>query len=160
MDTPELHESLAPVAFLVGEWQGGGRGTYPTIDPFEWREETRFWHVGRPVLLYAQRTQDAATAEPRHVEFGFVRPGGTEGSFEFVVSHSTGHAEVAEGSADGSRLTVRSTSLVGTPTAKQVSAVSRVYELDGDVLRFRLAMEAVGEPMTDHLDGALTRASG
>ncbi|MEL7208631.1 MAG: FABP family protein [Actinomycetota bacterium] len=159
MDTPPLHESLEPVAFLVGEWQGGGQGTFPTIEPFEWREETRFWHVGRPVLLYAQRTHDAATGEPRHVEFGFVRPGSADGSFELVVSHSTGHAEVCEGTAVGTRLELRSTSMVGTPTAKTVTAVDRVYELDGEVLRVRLAMEAVGEPMTDHLEGALTRAT-
>lgn len=159
MDEPELHEDLAGVAFLVGEWVGGGRGDYPTIEPFEWREQTRFWHVGRPVLLYLQRSQDAVTGEPRHVESGFVRPAHDHGRFEMVVAHSTGHSEVAEGPTTGSRLELASTSLVGTPTAKDVTALERSYELDGEVLRVRLAMAAVGRPMTAHLDGALTRES-
>lgn len=159
MDEPALHEDLAPVGFLLGDWVGGGRGQYPTIDPFEWREETRFWHVGRPALLYLQRTRDAVTGEPRHAESGFLRPGAEPGGFEFVVAHSTGHAELAEGSATGSRLDLRTTSLVGTPTAKEVGAVNRSYELDGDGLRVRMSMAAVGEPMTDHLEAELTRAS-
>jgi hypothetical protein len=158
MDDPPLHEDLAEVAFLVGDWVGGGRGEYPTIEPFEWREQTRFWHVGRPALLYLQRTKDAVTGEPRHVESGFVRPGSERGRFELVVAHSTGHAEVAEGAVVGSRLVLSSTSVVGTGTAKDVDAVERTYERDGDVLSVHLAMAAVGEPMTHHLAASLTRA--
>jgi hypothetical protein len=159
MDGSPLHEDLAGVAFLVGDWVGGGRGDYPTIDPFEWREETRFWHMGRPALLYRQRSTDAVTGEPRHAESGFVRPGAESGRYELVVAHATGHAELAEGPATGSRLELSSTSLVGTPTAKEVVAVNRTFELDGDQLRVRLAMAAVGEPMTPHLDAVLRRAS-
>jgi hypothetical protein len=66
---------------------------------------------------------------------------------------------LAEGSVTGSRLDLRTTSLVGTPTAKEVGAVNRSYELDGDGLRVRMSMAAVGEPMTDHLEAELTRAS-
>ena len=158
MDGPALHDDLAPVAFLVGDWVGGGRGHYPTIESFEWREETRFWHVGRPALLYLQRTKDAVTGEPRHVESGFLRPGSEPGGFELIVAHSTGHAELAEGLVNGTRLELASTSLVGSGTAKEVSAVKRTFELDGDVLRTNLFMAAVGEPMTHHLEGELRPA--
>lgn len=158
MDGPALHEDLVGVAFLIGDWVGGGRGHYPTIEPFEWREETRFWHVGRPAMLYLQRTKDAVTGEPRHVESGFLRPGSEPDHYELIVAHSTGHAELAEGAASGTRLELGSTSLVGSGTAKEVSAVNRTLELEGDVLRTNLYMAAVGLPMTHHLEGELTRA--
>jgi hypothetical protein len=159
MDEPALHEALAPVGFLLGHWVGGGQGHYPTIEPFEWREETRFWHVGRPVLLYMQTTRDAVTGEPRHAESGFLRAGSESGHFEFVVAHNTGFAELAAGPVSGPRLELRTSSLVGSETAKDVTALTRTYEADGPVLRWNLSMEAVGEPMTHHLEGALTKSS-
>ena len=159
MTDPALHEDLTAIAFLIGDWVGGGRGEYPTIEPFEWREQTRFWHVGRPALVYLQRTKDAATGEPRHVESGFLRPGTQAGDFELIVAHSTGHAELAEGSVTGSRLELASTSVVGSGTAKEVSAVSRTFELDGGVLRTSLSMAAVGLQMTHHLEAELRRSS-
>ena len=157
MDEPPLHGDLAPLAFLVGEWIGGGHGHYPTIEPFEWRERTRFWHVGKPVMLYEQRTQDAVTGEPRHLESGFLRPGPEPDQFELIVAHNTGHAESSTGTVTGSRLDVGTMSLVGSATAKEVVEVHRSYERDGEVLRTNLSMAAVGQPMTHHLEGALTR---
>ncbi|MDQ4125856.1 MAG: heme-binding beta-barrel domain-containing protein [Actinomycetota bacterium] len=48
MDARPLHDALRPLAFLLGTWRGAGAGKYPGIDDFEYGEETRFWHYGRP----------------------------------------------------------------------------------------------------------------
>lgn len=157
MSHPPLHPSLEPLSWLLGDWSGEGRGEYPTIEPFAWKDQTRFWHVGKPGILYEQRTKDAATGEPRHAESGFLRPGAEPDSVELIVAHNTGHAEMAAGSLTGTRLEFESTVLEGTPTAKDVGALHRVFELDGDVLRVSLAMAAVGQPMTHHLASELHR---
>src|ERR1041385_7241917 len=86
---PELHPDLAPVAFLLGTWQGHGKGSYPTIDTFEYDEEVRFWHVGKPLLSYTQRTWHPAKGFAMHAEMGYwrVQP---EGRIEIVLAHPTG----------------------------------------------------------------------
>ena len=157
MDQPPLHEALEHVAFLLGTWVGQGEGSYPTIEPFAWRDTTRFWHVGKPALLYEQRTKDASTGEPKHAESGFLRAGAALGAFELIVAHNTGHAELATGAAGENRLELTSTLVQGTDTAKDVRSLHRVFDLEGEVLTVTLAMAAVGEPMTHHLRSELHR---
>ena len=72
---PEPHPALEPLTFLLGTWRGGGAGHYPTIEPFEYVEEISFVHVGKPWLLYTQRTRHAVEDRPLHAETGyFGRP--------------------------------------------------------------------------------------
>ena len=47
--------------------------------------------------------------------------------------------------------------LVGVSGAKRVDAVQREYGFDGDRLAYRVAMSAVGVPMTHHLAADLHR---
>jgi hypothetical protein len=157
---PELHPDLAPLAFLLGTWSGGGEGEYPTIEPFSYRETVTFAHVGKPFVAYGQRTADPATGVPMHAETGYLRVVGA-GRVELVIAQPTGVVELHEGtvaiSATGGRLDLRSTAVVCTATAKEVTEVTRAIEVDGDRLRYRLAMAAVGQPLTHHLAAELVR---
>ena len=67
-----MHPDLAPVEFLLGTWEGAGKGVYSTIEPFTYNEEIRFTHVGRPFLVYSQRTWND-DGQPMHAETGFWR---------------------------------------------------------------------------------------
>jgi hypothetical protein len=146
-----------PFGALAGTWSGEGAGSYPTIQPFGYREELVIEAVpGRPVAHWRSRTRDAATGEPRHAESGFVRSVG-EGGVEFVVAHSFGIVEVGTGTFTGDRLDVDSGQLVGAPSAKQVDSVQRRYVFGGDELTYDVAMAAVGEAMTHHLQATLQR---
>ena len=160
---PPLHPSLAPIAFLLGEWEGLGEGRYPTIDDFSYGEHLTFGHAGKPFLAYAQRSWDPTTGAPMHVETGYLRvtdaPAGQPGAgVELVISQPTGVVEVLVGTVHDATVLVHSTVVALTPTAKEVVEVERELRLDGDALVGRLAMAAVGEPLTHHLASRLTRA--
>jgi hypothetical protein len=157
MSPADLHPDVAPLAFLLGRWAGPGRGEYPTIEPFGYTEEVTFGFVpNKPFLVYGQRTRHADDGRPLHAETGYWRcVAGRE--VEVVLAHPTGIAEVLEGTLDGRRIELASTALTTTATAKAVTATRRSFEVDGEVLRYRVAMAAVGVPLTHHLAADLRR---
>ena len=152
-----VHDDLAPVAFLMGTWRGGGDGEYPTIDSFRYGEEMVFEHVGDPFLLYSQRSWLEPGEEPVHFERGFLRLAGS-GQVELVLAHPLGLTEVAEGTVHGSTVDTASTSMGRTGTGDPVTSLVRRWRLDGDRLRFHLDMATETTPLTRHLTGELRRA--
>lgn len=161
MPTVPLHPSLAPVAFLLGQWSGRGAGSYPTIDDFTYGEHLTFGHVGKPFLTYTQRTWDLATGAGMHVETGYLRvvdPSDPEEptGIEVVVAQPTGVTEILEGTLTGTSIVVHSTAVGLTATAKEVTTVERELRVEDGALATRLAMAAVGRPLTHHLASLLS----
>jgi nitrobindin-like protein len=154
---PPLHHELEDISFLVGTWRGEGKGEYPTVDPFAYEEEIRFWHDGRPLLFYEQRNWNAASKAPMHSETGFWRPR-EGGAIEVVLAHGFGVAEIEEGEVYGRRCELHSRSLASTSTAKVIREVTRTYEVDGDVLIYQMEMAYGDTPLTHHLRAELRRA--
>lgn len=151
-----MHPDVAPIAFLLGTWVGEGAGEYPTIEPFAYGEEVRFSETGKPFLAYSQRTWSLDDGRPLHAECGYWRPQ-PGGRLEVVLAHPTGISEILEGAVTGGRIELASTVVGRTSTAKEVRALRRVFEVDGDTLTYRVAMAAVGVPMTHHLAATLVR---
>jgi hypothetical protein len=154
--TPPLHPDVEVLAFLLGEWRGEGRGEYPTIENFGYREEVVFGHVGKPFVSYTQRTWALDDGRPLHTEAGYLRPQ-SDGLLELVVARPSGLAEVDEGIVRDGHLELTSTLIARTPTAKEVTEVRRVLDVDGDVMRYQLEMAAVGQPRQFHLEAELRR---
>lgn len=160
-DPLPLHPDVAALAALLGTWRGDGAGSYPTIEPFTYREEATFGHVGKPFLAYRHGTVNVATGLPAHAEAGYWRGVGA-GRIEAVLAHPTGLVEVSSGTvettADGVLVALMSTTVGRTETAKAVTSIERHYELRGDVLTYTVAMAAVGQPHQHHLAAELHRA--
>ncbi len=156
---PGLHDAVTPLGFLLGTWNGRGHGEYPTIESFDYDETITFGHVGKPFLSYAQRTTSVPGGLPLHAETGYLRL--AAGRPEWVLAHPSGIVEIEEGSfiptPAGGRLELATTCVRGTSTAKRVDGLERSIEVDGDVLRYRVAMAAVGLEMVHHLDAELHR---
>lgn len=152
-----VHPEAAALAFLLGTWVGEGQGRYPTIAPFGYGEEVRFWQVGKPFLAYRQRTWALDDRSPLHTEAGYWRPKPL-GAVELVLAMPSGHVEVEEGTVDGTTVTLTSRLVGATSTAKPVTALVRQLEVDGDVLRYVLSMAAMGQSLQQHLTAELHRA--
>ena len=160
---PDLHPNLSALAPLLGVWHGKGSGEYPTIESFDYFEEVTFSHVGKPFLAYGQKTRAVADRSPLHAETGYLRVP-RPGHVEFVLAHPSGITEIEVGTytSDGATIEIEmtATQLGLTPTAKEVTTLSRRFRLDGDELSYSLQMGAVGQPMQHHLAAVLHRKDG
>lgn len=156
MSEPALHEQAARISFLLGTWQGTGKGEYPTIDPFAFEEEIRFSHIGKPFLAYTQRTRHPERKHPMHSEMGYFRPL-DNGGIEIVIAQPTGIIEIQEGRIVGQTITTTPKLVAKTTTAKEVTQIERAIVVDGDVLRYEVRMAAVGQPLQHHLSAELRR---
>ena len=152
-----LHELVEPYEFLIGTWQGQGRGHYPTIESFQYTETITFSAVpGKPFLRYEQKTTNPDGA-PMHTEVGYFRPR-ESGHIEFVLAQPTGQSELLEGTAtvndDGSLTIVLGYSEIqNSTTAKLVEQTARHYVFTSDrtSVHHEFDMAAVGEQMQNHL---------
>ena len=156
---PDLHPGIAALAPLLGNWSGTGTGDYPTIAPFGYSEEVTIDHIGKPFLVYAQRTR-SATGQPLHAETGYLRTPAAN-RVELILAHPTGITEIDEGTLseqDGRLLIdVHSTTIGLASSAKDVMALRRSISVHGDELHYTVLMAAVGQPMVHHLTAVLHR---
>jgi len=157
--TPALHGDVASLAFLLGTWRGEGRGGFPTIEAFEYREELLFEHVGESYLLYRQESWQLSDGAPVHFERGFLRPGEAPGTLELCVAHPLGLTEVGHGSLAGSTIELSASAggIGRTATGMDVTGLTRRYRIDGDTLTYELDMATSATSMTRHLDATLRR---
>ena len=157
---PSRHPDLSPLAFLVGTWNGAGRGGYPTIDPFDYDEEIVIDHVGDPFLLYRQSSWLTSDRSPLHFERGFIRRGAGTGEVELCLAHPLGLTEIAHGTLDGASMefSTDADGIVGrTRTGSAVAGLTRRYQVENDILTYELFMATDGTPMSLHLRGTLRR---
>lgn len=157
---PTLHPDIAPLAWLVGRWEGAGVVGYPSIESANFGQEIICTHDGRPFLRWESQTwllDDAGTrVRPLATELGFWRPGG-QGEVELLLTHPTGIVEMYYGSVEPARVEVRTDGVIRSPHAKEYSAAARMYGYVSSNLMWVMDMAAVGQPLQSHVSAELRR---
>lgn len=147
---------------LKGTWRGQGRGQFPTVTSFDYRETLVFTRRDEKTLAYEQRTQkhyDGGTGYLQsHWESGFISILEND-ELQLVNIQIGGRSEILVGtveSLDGMlRIHFVSKTLANDP--RMVSS-ARTFELEGDTLRYEMEMQTTKvNQSTPHLKIALQR---
>jgi hypothetical protein len=165
---PDLHPSLLGLLPFIGVWRGRGGGEYPTIESFEYAQEIRISHDGRPFLFYESRawlvTPDGAPIRPAFREVGWWRVvmDGDKATdeMEALFATPTGVQELHIGKVAGVRLEMSTDAVMRTSTAKEVTAGHRLYGIVDRDLLYAQDLAAVGQPLSSHLAAKLARVGG
>ena len=156
----DLAPECAPVAWLIGRWEGNGVGGYPTIESFEFAQEVTFEQFGKPFLAYRSRSWLLDThgqrVRPLGTESGYWRPQ-PDGQVEVLLTHPTGYAEMWLGEVDGPRVELRTDVVARTTSAKEYTSGHRMYGLVDSDLLWAFDMAAMGQPLQPHLSASLKR---
>lgn len=161
---PDLPPALAPLAWLIGRWEGAGVVGYPTIESVNFGQEITCRHDGRPFLEWQSRTwlldADGELVRPLATELGFWRPvaASADGTnVELLLTHPTGFVEMYAGHAEPAKIEVRTDGVLRSPAAKEYSAAHRLYGLVNSNLMWVMDMAAMGVPLTSHVSAELKR---
>ena len=160
-EIPEnLHPDCGPIAWMLGTWQGNGRGDYPTIEPFQFGQELIFQQDGRPFFHYLARSWivDGEGNKVREAaqETGFIRAR-PEGKVEVLLAHMTGFVEIWYGDAGDGKLEIVTDAVARTDSAKEYAGGKRLYGyVNGDLL-YAFDMAAMGHPLQPHTHAQLVR---
>ena len=157
-----LAPELAPLAWLVGRWEGAGVVGYPTIESANFGQEVVVSHDSRPFLEWHSHTWllDQETGEkvrPLSTELGFWRPGEDGRDVELLLAHPTGIIEMYYGKMEPARVTLKTDSVVRSPLAKEYNAGSRLYGLVESQLFWVMDMAAMGQELQSHVSAQLKR---
>jgi hypothetical protein len=155
-----LHPDLMPLAWLVGSWRGKGRGEYPNVPGFQFAQEVNFNHDGRPFLNYFSRSwiidENNEIIKPAASEVGFWRVK-ENNVLEVILAHNTGIAEGWVGIVSGAKIQLEMDQGYSSPSAKIVTAGSRLYGLVEGELFTSYDMAAEGQTLQAHLWSSLER---
>lgn len=154
--------NIAAFDLLVGTWKGEGRGGFPGVTSFNYRETLVYTRRDEKTLAYEQRTQKLYDGQNEwlesHWESGFIRI--LENGELELTSAQIGRTEVLVGNIESTNdvFRIHFVSKIITNDPRMISSV-RTFELEGDTLRYEMEMQTtkVGQS-TLHLKVALQRS--
>jgi hypothetical protein len=148
-------------ALLEGTWAGEGRGYFPTVTSFDYRETLTFTRRDAKTLAYEQRTQKRYDGQTEwlesHWESGFIRI--LENGELELTSAQIGRVEVLTGSIElmDAMFRIHFVSKTITNDRRMISSARR-FELEGDVLRYEMEMQTTAvDQSAKHLEITLQR---
>ncbi|SRR5258706_11652536 len=147
--------------FLERTWAGKGRGAYPTVTSFDYREKLTFTRRDEKTLAYEQRTQKLYDGQTEwlesHWESGFIRI--LENGELELTSAQIGRVEVLIGNIESTNelFRIHFVSKTITNDPRMISSARR-FELAGDTLRYEMEMRTTKvNESTPHVKIALKR---
>lgn len=156
----DLPRDLAPLAWLIGRWEGAGVVGYPTIESANFGQEVICTHDGRPFLRWESRTwllDDAGEkVRPLATELGFWRPL-PDNEVELLLTHPTGIVELYYGKTSPAKIELRTDGVLRSPAAKDYAAGSRLYGYVNSNMMWAMDMAAMGESLQSHVSAELKK---
>jgi hypothetical protein len=150
------------IDLLEGTWKGEGRGEFPGVTSFDYRESLSFTRRDENTLAYEQRTQKLYDGQSEylqsHWENGFIKIL-ENGDLELSDVQSSGRSEVLIGKIGKLAMAIRiefTSRSFGNDTRMVSSA--RTFLLEGDTLRYTMEMQTTKvDQSTPHLKISLQR---
>lgn len=165
----DLHPALLGLLPFVGLWRGRGQGGFPADGDYNFAQEIRVSHDGRPFLRFDSRSwlldDDSKPAGEWIVESGFWRPvlsdGRASDEMEATVITPDGTAELYLGKTIGpTRLEMAADAIAYTPTGLQQTGGHRLFGIVDGALLYAHEV-AVGESgLRPHMSARLLRIDG
>ncbi|MGE9808625.1 FABP family protein [Janibacter sp. G1551] len=156
----DLPRDLAPLAWLIGRWEGAGVVGYPTIESANFGQEIEVSHDGRPFLRWESRTwlldEAGEKVRPLATELGFWRPL-PDNEVELLLTHPTGIVEMYVGTTSPAKIELRTDGVMRSPHAKEYTSAARMYGLVNSNLLWVMDMSAAGQPLQSHVSAELKR---
>jgi hypothetical protein len=148
---------------LKGSWKGEGRGEFPGVTSFDYRETLTFMRRDEKSLSYEQKAQKRYDGQteylPSHAETGSLRI--LENGELELASAQTGRNEVLIGSVEtiGPVFRIHFVSKTITGDPRMISS-ARTFELEDEVLRYEMVMHTTKvDSLTPHLKISLRRVT-
>ena len=155
--------SIQVLDLLEGTWKGEGRGYFPTVTSFDYRETLVFTRRDEKTLAYEQRTQKRYNGQTEylesHWESGFISILEND-ELQLVNIQIGGRSEILIGTIETLDSLIRihfvSKTLSNDP---RMISTARTFELEGDTLRYEMEMQTTKvNQSTPHLKIILQRA--
>src|SRR6476659_5284421 len=158
---PDLPRELAPLAWLIGRWEGAGVVGYPTIESAHFGQEIEVTHDGRGVLKWESKawildSENGAKVRPAAVESGCWRPL-ENGEVELLLAHPTGILQLYYSKIEPAKIQLKTDGVLRAPGAKEYNAATRMYGLVDSNLLWVMDMAAVGQELQSHVSATLKR---
>ncbi len=141
---------------LKGTWTGQGRGQFPGVNSFAYRETLTFTRHDEKTLAYEQRAQKLYDGQAEwlesHWENGFISVL-DNGDLQLVNIQIGGRNEILAGTAEliGNKYLIHFTSTVLNNDPRMISS-ARTFELQDDTLRYEMEMQTTKVSIsTSHL---------
>ena len=154
--------SSQALSLLEGTWIGEGRGEFPGVTSFGYRETLTFTRRDENSLDYEQKTQKLYDGQteylPSHGETGSIRLLETN-EVELVNTQAGGRSELLIGNVEtlGALIRIRFVSKSIANDSRMVSS-DRTFELEGGTLRYEMGMHTTKiAQLTPHLKITLQR---
>ena len=166
---PDLHPALLGLLPFIGLWRGRGQGGFPEPEDYNFAQEVRISHDGRPFLVYESRAwvldEDSTAIGEGVRELGFWRPvlvnDRPTDDMEATMITPTGVMELYLGKLAGpTRLEMETDAIVRSPSGLDVTAGHRLFGIVDGALLYAHEMAAAGGDLEPHLSARLLRIGG
>jgi THAP4-like, heme-binding beta-barrel domain len=167
---PDLHPALLGLLPFVGLWRGRGQGGFPAEKDYDFAQEIRISHDGRPFLKYESRSwlldADSEPAGEWLSELGWWRPvltadGHAGDEVEATMITPDGVAELYLGKTIGTtRLEIEADAIAYTPTGLHVTSGHRLFGIVEGALLYAHAQGIDDSGPNPHMSARLLRVGG